>query len=301
MQYLFLLPLAIIAGSLGGILVIIARKFPELARLDISTIPLEQQARKKRELIEKRVEEEQRILQKAWKRRFEPIRKMWGQLQLRFRIFVGKINKLWYHEHAKQIVALEQPLSREEREQKFDTLLQEAEEHARQGKFDVAEGLYIAAIKLRPHSIPAYRGLADTYLARESFEEAKQTYKFLLQLNPDDDAIMVKLGDLAEVQGNFEEAIGYYQQAVIANDALSPRFYHLAELLLKVDQPLIAKEAILAALELEPKNPKYLDLLTEIAILVPDRSLALKAYKELRLVNPHNQKLDYFKGRIHQL
>jgi tetratricopeptide (TPR) repeat protein len=301
MQYLYLIPLAIIVLSLGGIIVIILRKFPQLARIDVSTIPLEQQAQKKKELIDKRVDEEQRQMQKEWKKRFEPIRKSWGRLQLKFRILVGKVNKLWYHEHAKNVVAAERPLSREDREQKFEVLLQEAEEYAKNEKFDLAEGLFIAAIKLRPHSIPAYRGLADTYLARESFEEAKQTYKFLLQLNPDDDAVMTKLGDLAEVQGNMEEAIGYYQQAVITNDALSPRFYHLAELLLKVNQPHIAKEAILAALELEPKNPKYLDLLTEIAILVPDRPLALKAYKELRLVNPNNQKLEYFKGRIHQL
>ena len=287
--------------SLGGILIIVLRKFPQLARVDVSTIPLERQIQKKKELIQKRAAEEQRELQAHLKKRFEPIRKIWGRLQLKFRIFVGKINKLWYHEHAKQVVAAERPLNREEREQKFDVLLQEAEEYVKNGKFDLAEGLFIAAIKLRPHSIPAYRGLGDAYLARESFEEAKQTYKFLLQLNPGDDAVMAKLGDLAEVQGNIEEAIGYYQQAVITNDAVSTRFYHLAELLLKVRQPQIAKEAILAALELEPKSPKYLDLLTEVAILVPDRSLALKAYKELRLVNPHNQKLEYFKGRIHQL
>lgn len=301
MHYVYLIPLTVIILSLGGIIIIILRKFRQLARVDVSTIPLEQQAQKKKELIEKRVGEQQRQMQQELKKKFEPVRKMWGRFQLKFRILVGKVNKLWYHEYAKNVISAEQPLSREEREQKFDVLLQEAEEHAKNNKFDLAEGLFIAAIKLRPHSIPAYRGLADTYLARESFEEAKQTYKFLLQLNPDDDTVMAKLGDIAEVQGNMEEAIGYYQQAVITNDASSARFYHLAELLLKVDQPHIAKEAILSALELEPKSPKYLDLLIEVAILVPDRPLALKAYKELRLVNPNNQKLDYFKGRIHQL
>jgi tetratricopeptide (TPR) repeat protein len=301
MQYLYLIPLSIITLSLGGVLVIILRKFPQLARVDVSTIPFEREAEKKKELLEKRVEEEQREIQKKLRKGFEPVRKAWGQLQLRFRIFVGKINKLWYHEHAKNVVVPSVSLSREEREQKFDSLLQEAEEHAKNGKFDLAEGLFIAAIKLRPHSVPAYRGLADTYLARESFEEAKQTFKFLLQLSPDDDSIAGKLGEIAEVQGRLEEAIGYLQQAVVMNDSSSARFCHLAELLVKVNQPQIAKEAILSALELEPKNPKYLDLLTEIAILVPDRPLALKAYKELRLVNPNNQKLDYFKGRIHQL
>jgi tetratricopeptide (TPR) repeat protein len=113
--------------------------------------------------------------------------------------------------------------------------------------------------------------------------------------------VLVKLAEIAETQGNLEEAIAYYQQAVVINDLLSPRFYHLAELLLKVNQPDIAREAIESALDLEPKNPKYLDLLIEIAILLSDKKMALDTYNELRLVNPENQKLDSFKSRINEL
>jgi predicted Zn-dependent protease len=71
--------------------------------------------------------------------------------------------------------------------------------------------------------------------------------------------------------------------------------------LLRVDQPETAREALLSALQLEPKNPKYLDLLIEVAILCNDSGLAITAYNELRLVNPENQKLDYFKGKISQM
>ena len=87
----------------------------------------------------------------------------------------------------------------------------------------------------------------------------------------------------------------------INEDSVSPRFYHLAELLLKVEQPEVAKESIVQAVELEPQNPKYLDLLTETAIICRDKDLALQSYNDLRGVNPDNQKLDGFKDRIDQL
>jgi tetratricopeptide (TPR) repeat protein len=185
-----------------------------------------------------------------------------------------------------------------EKQNKIRELLQEAYEYMRTEKYDLAEGLFIAAIKMSPNAPEAYQGLGETYVSRGSFTEAKETYQFLLKISPHDDTIMVKLGDICEKQGDVDEAINYYEQAVAANDAHSARFYHLAELLLKVKQPHVAKEAILPAVELEPRNPKYLDLLVEIAILCSDQPLAERAFKELRLANPENQKLESMRLRI---
>ena len=126
--------------------------------------------------------------------------------------------------------------------------------------------------------------MGETYIAKKAYDEARQTFKFLLQLNKEDDAAMVKLAEIAEMQENWEEAIHYYEKAMIKNDSLSPRFYHIAELLLKVKQPEIAREAIVQAVELEPKNPKYLDLLLEIAIICGDKKLAQEAGMALKAI-----------------
>ena len=99
----------------------------------------------------------------------------------------------------------------------------------------------------------------------------------------------------------MDEAISYYQQAALLGDTLAPRFFHLAELLLKVAQPETAKEAICSACELEPKNPRYLDLLIETAIICDDKLLAEKTWEDLRIVNPDNNKLSDFKERIDNL
>jgi tetratricopeptide (TPR) repeat protein len=231
-----------------------------------------------------------------------PLRKkLWGKLQLQFRIYVGKIERLLYHEEVLKTKLKNEEISPEDREQKLNQLIADGEQYLKLENYDKAEEYFITAIKQDAKSAAAYKGLAETYLAKNAIEEAKQTYQFLLRLQPTDDSILVKLAEVAEEQGNTEEAIGYYQQAVLINDSFSPRFYHLAELLVKVDQPEVAKESILQAVELEPQNPKYLDFLIEIAIICGDKTLATKAYNDLRLVNADNQKLPVFKDRIKKM
>lgn len=287
----------VVGGSFLFIFSIIIRKFPQLSLLDVEHVPDEWQAQKKKELIAARVAEESRKKMDEMSAKLTPVRRLWARLQLQFRIYFGRIQRLWLQEKVKDVTG-NRVLRGQEREARLNELLQEAYEHVRTEKYDLAEGLFIAAIKMSPNAPEAYRGLGETYLAKGAHAEARETYRFLLKILPEDDTIMVKLGDIAEQQGDIDEAIGYYEQAVVANDAHSARFYHLAELLVRVKQPQVAKEALLPAIELEPRNPKYLDLLAEIAILCGDKPLAERALKELRIANPENQKLETLRVRI---
>lgn len=290
----------LIAVSALTIVLIVVRKFPQLSNVDLESLPQEKEARKKREIMSRRLQSESGKMLTAMSTGLKPVTKLWRLSQLKFRVYVGKVESLWHHEErAKKKMV--QPVVSEDRELKIHTLLQEASTYLQAGAFEQAEAHYINVISLDAKSFDAYRGLADTYLAKGSVEEAEQTYQFLLKLKPDDDSALAKLAEIAEQQGKIEQAIEYYQQAVVLNDALSPRFYQLAELLVRVKQPEVAREAILSAIELEPKNPKYLDLLIEIGILCSDKDLALQGFNELRLVNPKNQKLQVFQDRIKEL
>lgn len=292
--------LIIILLGIATIGFVIARKFPQLANLDVDNLPAEKILRKKKEIINRRIEEQSKEIKVKTQKYLVPIRKWWGRFQLRFRIYVGKIERLWHHEINKK--QKEDPtLPAAEVESRVNNLLSAAEQDIKNNQPDKAEEKYIAAIKLDNRSASAYSGLGDAYMAKGSIEEARETYRFVLQLNPANDGVLVKLAEIAESQGDLEEAIEYYQRAVITNDSLSPRFSRLAELLMKVGQPEVAKEAILAALDLEPQNPKYLDLLAEIAILCRDKKLANEAYNSLRLVNPENNKLPDLQDRINKI
>ena len=295
------IPIIIAVLALAVIIFIIVRKFPQVANLDLTDLPEEKIFQKKKEIINKRIAKSSGLLQERIIKLLLPIKKIWGKLQLQFRIYVGKIEKLLHHEQVLKTKIRDKNIGAEDKEQKLNQLIHDGEQFLKSGNYDSAEERFIAAIKIDTRSAPAYRGLGDTYLAKNSLEEARQTYRFLIKMEPDDDSVLVKLAEIAESQGDLEEAIGYYQQAVLVNDSFSPRFYHLAELLLKVNFPQVAKEAVLQAVELEPQNPKYLDLLIEIAIICGDKALALKAYGELRLINPENQKLSAWKDRIYKI
>jgi len=293
-----LIPLFIILASLGLIAYIFFRKFPALANLDVNNLFQERELRKKQAIIAGRIEEKRRAMREVWDKRLRPLKRIWGILQLRFRVYVGKIERLYHHEQAIKGSKEKKTLTTEEKQKQINEFVKQAEESFKAGQFEKTEELYISAIKLNSKSLSAYRGLADTYFSKGSLEEAGETYKFVLQLRPYDDNVMVKLAEIAESQGDMQTAIDYYQDAVLVNDSLSPRFYHLAELLVKIGEPDTAKEAIVQAVELEPKNPRYLDLLIEIAIICQEKTLATKACNELRLVNPENHKLEIFKEQI---
>lgn len=290
---------AIIFLGVGTIVYLIVRKFPQLARLDVENLPFEKEYKKKKEILGKRIATREEQIKKGIAGSLSPVNRWWRKLQFQFRIYVGRIERLWHHEE--RLKKRSQPEKETVNEKKLEQLLQEGRRCLENAQLVEAEDMFIAAIKIDQHSTEAYRGLADTYFAKGALDEARQTYRFLLQLTPSDDAVMVKLADIAEAREHWEEAVAYYQQAAVINDSLSPRFYHLAELLLKLGQPEVAKEAILQAVELEPKNPKYLDLLIETVILSGDKNLALQAYEELRMVNPENQKLLSFKERINAM
>ena len=293
--------LIIIISALGVIGFLVIRKFPQLSNLDIQNLQEEKIYQKKKEIINKRIEKSSNLLKERFSKILIPVGKIWGKFQLQFRIYVGKIERLLHHEQVLKTKQRNMAAGGGESEQKITQLISEGEQQLKFGNYDKAEEVFISAIKIDPKSAVSYRGLGDTYLAKNSIEESRQTYKFLIKMEPDDDSVLVKLAEIAESQGDLEEAIGYYQQAVLVNDSFSPRFYHLAELLVKVGQPEVAAESILQAVELEPQNPKYLDLLIEIAIICGNKDMALKGYGELRLVNPENQKLSSFKDRIYKI
>lgn len=276
-------------------------KISRLVNLDVNNLPEEIEQQKKKEIILKRLELKGKDLGKKITKRLSFVQKWWVFVQGRFRVLVFRIEKLWHHEESMRKKILEKEMTSEEKENKLNAIVREAEGFFATQDFDKAEQLYIAALRLNPKSAIVYRGLGDTYFAKKAYNEAVETYEFLLGLNKDDDNVLMKLGEIKEIQNKLDEAINYYQQATLIGDSLSPRFFHLAELLLKVKQSEVAKEAIKEACALEPKNPKYLDLLIETAIICDDKLLAEKGFEELRLVNPDNNKLADFKERISKL
>lgn len=293
--------IAIIIIAVVAIIIVVVRKFSIIANLDLKNLLEEKEHKKKQELIRKKLEDRGQDLRNSLQNKLSPLKGLWSILQKKFRVYVGKIEKLLHYEDLLKNRNFIKQLSVSEKKNKLDSLIQKAHGYFVNNNFEKAEESYISAIKFNKKSAKAYRGLADTYFAKGSIDEAIQTYDFLTKLTPDDDDLFFRLSGIFEEIGKINEAIHYLERAIAVNDSMSSRFYHLAELFIKVDQHETALESVSQAVEIEPKNPKYLDLLIEIAIICKNKKISSTALDELRIVNPENQKLQEFKERVESI
>ena len=299
-----ILPFILIVGSLGVILVVIVKKFPQLSLLDVDSLPEIQEEKKKNQVLQKRAKKKIKETKEKQQKQLTKFLGSMKRVQSKFRGYVGSIEKKVMEQGMeKHVEAIKEAPVKEKQvtssdKDKIADMLKQADSLFHSGQFDNAEAKYIAVIRLDKKNGKAYRGLVDVYLKRGEVEEAEQTCQFLLQLFPKDDWGHVRMADIAEEQGDIQKAILHYQEAVLINDSLSTRFAKLAGLLKQVEQYDTGLEAIEQAVELEPENPKYLDNLAELAILVGNKTRAKYAYEQLRLANPSNKKLDMLKQRI---
>lgn len=295
-----LLPLLLIFFSFAAIIFLIVRKFPQLTLLDVETIPEVKEEKKKNEFLKKRAEKKSQEQKEKKKEKWQPVLLILKNIQSLVASKVASVEKKVFSQTFARIRAkkIEEGISPEE---EIAVLVREAQTAVNNENFDLAEKKYIEIIRLDPKYIEAYRGLAEVYGKLGQNKEAEETYKFLHHLVPNDDQVLVNLAELAEKSGQVTKAIQYYEKSLLLNDSISPRFAKLSVLLQSEKQYPAALEAIEQSVELEPQNPKYLDNLIELAIIVGDKQKAEEAYGKLRLVNPDNQKLPLFKDKINAL
>ena len=290
-------PFVLIILSLAIIIIVVVRRFPQLTLLDVDSIPEVKVERKKIELLKKRLAKESAVVDAKRREMMKPVIQKFKEIQLVFRIYVGKVHQrlLEYNKKKKEL--------RESNKEVVNSniLLQSAETALNQKDFDTAETKFIDAIKIDPKNAAAYRGLGQVYLQNGELEEAREAFEFILKLNPDDDDAMVKLAEIMRTVGNKEKAIEYYEGSIVIDDHKASRFFALAEILSEVGRDDLALEAIRQAAELEANNPKYLDMLVEFGVKCGNKEIAEEAWQQLRMVNPENNKLTILKDKIDKM
>lgn len=151
-----------------------------------------------------------------------------------------------------------------------DQLFSQAEELKKRDDFSGAEKKYIEIIGLDSKNLKAFKELGWIYFEKKEFEEAKQTFEHILRLKEGDEDIYDIHFSLAEIY----RAMGRLPEAA---------------------------RCLKKALKIEPLNPRYLDTMLEISIIIKDKALALDTYEKLLKANPENNKLEEFKKQIDEL
>lgn len=284
-----LIPLVLILISLTVMAVIFVRKFPALANLDVENIPAEKEARFKQQIVSNRLK---RSLMKWNSKAVRFIRPALGALGNFFKWSYAKLIEL------KESYKGEKLISPDDLDKRIAQLLAGAEELERDDNLAAAEKKLIEVIGLDSKNIQAFKKLAHIYFDRKDYEEAKQTFEHILKLKEDDEEAYEGLGQIAQEGGNLDVAREDYLKSIQLNSEKGETYYKLALVLEASKNPEEAVENMKKALKIEPNNPRYLDTMLRISIIIKDKISALDAYDRFKKANPENQKLAEFKSQI---
>ncbi len=258
------IPLLIVLICLVVIAIIILRKFPQLTRVHTETIQEAKEEQTKKKIIEERLKRKTEKASKAVAGIFGSLKK---KVSGGFEELQGRLEeqKKQLEKREPQVLVTKEDF--EKHAEKIEQELEEAEELAEEEDFEKAERKYIDVISQDPKNIEAYEGLAELYFENKKYEEAKETFAFILRLDPEYALAYYDLAYIHFEQGELEQALKRARQA----------------------------------LEIEPKNPKYVTLALEIALKGKDRVIAQMMLAQLKEANPENARLAEFEEAIADL
>ena len=276
-----IIPLFLILFSLLVIIIIITRKFPVLANLDLDTIQSEKEAQFKEQIIGNRLKRNVIRYNSKLVNIFQPI-------------ISSVVN--WIKMFYEKLLAFKENYNREEiledTADGVDKMISNAEELLKEEKIEEAEKQFIDVISIDSQNLKAFKGLGKLYIDKKQFTEAKQTFEHVLRLLERDE---LKVGFSPTGKNDNKEELK------IDNHYLSSIYYELAKACQGNEEYKLALQNIIKATEIEPSNPRYLDMKLEISIMNKDKGIAFDALKKLEEVNPNNNKLEEFKEKVREM
>ncbi len=290
---LTIIPLIIIIVSLGVILIVAVRHLPEAAALDVGSLPEERQARLKSTILEAQ------LLRKAnnfWKKAsivFVPLARF---LFLSYKTGVKHLRVLerTYRFHT----ASPLPDTSAKAELKLQALLEKGRAALEGGNLAQAEESYLEVLKINAATLEAYNGLGRVYVKRQEWDQARETFNYISKNWPGHDQSFALLAMVEEVAGNLEKAKNLYLHALSINNNVLEYHQNLAEIYLSLGDNEKALSSLQKAQALEPNNPKILDQLLQVSILVGNKSLAQEVLDKIKKVNPEHGKLGELEEKV---
>ena len=260
----------LVAISLIVIGFIVVKKFPVLANIDIGLIEAERQADLKRKILSDKFK---RNLVKNFKAIVKILGPIGHGLSSVFKsLYNTLVNLKENYTEEKEVVA--QDLAK-----KIEVLFAEAQDLIHKEDLNKAEAKYIEIIGLDPKNYKAFELLGENYADLEDYEEAEQTFEHTIKLKEQLQKSGVEIFDLD----------------------LAKTWFSLAEVHQKLNDLNTASDKLKKALELEPSNPRYLDKMVEVCIMMKDVEQAKAYCQRLEEANSGNKKLKEFKDKIREL
>lgn len=259
-------PLIIISVSFLIIIFIIFRHFPALAVLDVDNIPEEKENKIKEKIIKERIKRKFSFLDKF----FNNILDFFNKISSSFWLRLSQIKQKQKDKDDKKI------LSSVGLEEKIKILLSLAQEFVKSGDYLKAEKKLIEVISLDDKNFLAFWELGEVYHSQEKWQEAKQTLLYALKLSEifSDDILLRDVSNLN---------------------------YSLALIDREINDINSAYNSAFRALQLEPNNPRYLDLMLDLCIIKKDKKLSEEYLEKIKEVNPENNNIPDWQKNIDEM
>ena len=266
---------ALILG-LAVLVALVWRKLPQLRSIDVQDLPEEQQREMKNKLLTTRLK---RAVADVRARTAPVAKSARGmaksaydrvhQLEKEYRKKAATNDKA---EDVSETPAEDAPLSVEDQLAAADGL-REVRDYAG------AEAAYIAILQEDQNTLVAYSGLSEVYLATQEYAKAAETCEFAIKL--------------VRRKRTGSAATRKHQEASCRAD--------LGEVYRASGKLDLAKNEFEQAVKLQPTNPRYLDLLLKISILLKNKTLAERTLRQLKKVDASNRKLDDLAAQVQSI
>ena len=289
-----IIPLAIIILSFGVLLIIAAKHTKKAAALDVAQLPEEREAILKSSILENKLLRKIDKIFKITSKVVNPFQKFLSQF---FEKGIEKIRKIERSYRFQTGL----PDSDKKSEIKSKDLLKQAQEIFESGDLSKAESQYLSAIKIDPSSIDAYKGLGNVYIKTLEFEQARETFDHITRHWPQDGESFASLAIIEEQTGNLEKAKDYFLHALSINNEIALYHVGLADLYFRLDDKEKALSSLQKAQALEPNNPRILDQLFNVSVLVKNKRFAEEVLEKIKKSNPDHGKLKELEKRVKSL
>lgn len=259
-------PLLIISIAFLVIIFIVLRHFPALAVLDVENIPEEKEQQTKEKIIKQRM-----------KRKISFLEKFFNNISTFLNnIFNRLFEKLKSLQEEKKQKKEEIILSEVSPEEKIKILFSQVDDLIKKEDWDEAEKKLIEIISVDDKNFLAFWRLGEVYHLGSKYQEAKQTLLYALKLS-EIFVDSVSSNDIA----NLNYSLALINQELVDLDSAA---FHLEK-----------------SLELDPNNPRYLDLMLNLCIIKKDKFRAEDFLNRIKEVNPENNNISDWGEQIKNL
>lgn len=266
---LIFLAIAIIIISLIIILFIILKKFPALSIIDVDKTPQEKESQFKEKIIRQRLERDLSKISVF-------ISKIWHFLNKLFSTTLAS-----FYQRLKKIkdgYLRNKKISFKDKQEKINSLVNRAQQAIKEEDYKEAENSLIDTISLDDKNIKCFLILGSVYYEQKNYQEALTTWQHTLKLF----SLLKKEND----------DLGVLKQEIL---------FELALASIALDSLDQAQDYLKEVLDIEPNNPRFLDLIFDLSIMKKDKEKADIYYQRLMDVNPENMKLVDLKRQIDDL